>query len=449
MPEIQYRPFEVKVRAALDNLEARTNPKKTKILYQNLGSKISKMRDTNDQLENEVESEKQKLNSILMRIKEKESLLDEIRTKKIELTGKSTEGVTSNEKKITEVTYNEKKIKENAINFFDKKYEELVKYKNTKIAESQLENDTNQLKVIQDGDHKKNILIDRINHIRKETQEIKSKIDVLRVENEQNEGNLKYIINLKEEQAEEMNKISEEANRYLKEKSELYNELKQLNEKIEKDKTIFEGKIKELNKMIDQTKKLKDYYESIAIEKFSERKLSHEKRDNKVTKSEKKLNELNELLYEKKQILISLNFNRIIWLKKQDTLNQIIEKMKKETGQDTLEKLSEYLELSKKTNELFETDIQVLNEKKTVLEKQIYDIKEEITEVENQVNDNSTKLYQQIDKYKQDVTQAVENEHKYNKKINALNKVIALLSIGFEKVFHKLNFYNEEILESV
>ena len=128
---------------------------------------------------------------------------------------------------------------------------------------------------------------------------------------------------------------------------------------------------------------------------------------------------------------------------------QIIEKVKKETGQDTLEKLSEYLELSNKTNELFETDIKQLYEKKTTLEKQIVDIKEEITEIENQVNDNSTKLIQQIEKYQEDVSQAKADEEKYNKKIFVLNKVINLLSMGFEKLYQKLNFYNETIDDKV
>ena len=66
-----------------------------------------------------------------------------------------------------------------------------------------------------------------------------------------------------------MNKISEEANLYLKKKSTINEELINLNKQIDNDKKEHETKMQELNKMIDNTKKIKEFHETMAFEKFA------------------------------------------------------------------------------------------------------------------------------------------------------------------------------------
>ena len=77
-----------------------------------------------------------------------------------------------------------------------------------------------------------------------------------------------------------------------------------------------------------------------------------------------------ELINTKKKT-VHLNFCKLVLLKKQSELNKIIEKVKKETGIDNLDKLSSDLQLSTKTNSLFENDLINLENQKQELEKNI------------------------------------------------------------------------------
>ena len=93
-----------------------------------------------------------------------------------------------------------------------------------------------------------------------------------------------------------MNKISEVANGYLQNKGTINEEFGKLNVKtlIQKKRTM-----KELTKMIDNTKKIKEFYETLFIRIF-------------------------------------LNY----FITKQAELNEVIEKVNIETGLDKLDKLS-------------------------------------------------------------------------------------------------------------
>ena len=65
-----------------------------------------------------------------------------------------------------------------------------------------------------------------------------------------------------------MNKISEEANRYLQKKGTINEELVKLNKKIDSEKIEHEAKMQELTKMIDNTKKIKEFHETLFIRIF-------------------------------------------------------------------------------------------------------------------------------------------------------------------------------------
>ena len=172
----------------------------------------------------------------------------------------------------------------------------------------------------------------------------------------------------KENQTKEMDVISEEANKYLVEKGNINKNIMELNEKIDSQKEVYETKMEDLNKMIDNTKRIKEFHETLALEKFA--KTSYNKKNayassqptTKLVEEEKKLEDLNKELKKKKRQTVYLNFSRLILVKKQKELNNIIEKVKSQTGIENLDKLSEYLELSSKTNKLFETDLKKLNE---------------------------------------------------------------------------------------
>ena len=131
-----------------------------------------------------------------------------------------------------------------------------------------------------------------------------------------------------------------------------------------------------------------------------------------------KFKEINKQLKKKKRTTAYLNFSRIILLKKQKELNEIIEKIKSQTGIENLDKLSEYLDLSTKTNKLFETDIKNLNEQKIQIEEKIDNIKKEIQESQSILMDTSTKKFQHIQKLK------VYNYFTHNRKKNYSKKKI-------------------------
>ena len=72
--------------------------------------------------------------------------------------------------------------------------------------------------------------------------------------------------------------------------------------------------------------------------------------------------------------------------------------MKKETGIDNLDKLSSDLQLSTKTNSLFENDLVNLEKQKKELEDKIEIKKKEIKNAYNILNDTSTKKNEYMEK---------------------------------------------------
>ena len=66
-----------------------------------------------------------------------------------------------------------------------------------------------------------------------------------------------------------MDKISEEANKYLAEKDTVNKNLIDLNQKIDEQKQLYELEMQNINKMIDNTKKIKQFHQNMAVEKFS------------------------------------------------------------------------------------------------------------------------------------------------------------------------------------
>ena len=110
----------------------------------------------------------------------------------------------------------------------------------------------------------------------------------------------------KENQTKEMDVISEEANKYLVEKGNINKNIMELNEKIDSQKAVYETKMEDLNKMIDNTKRIKEFHETLALEKFaktsSNRKNTYSSAQptTKLVEEEKKLEDLNKELKKKK-----------------------------------------------------------------------------------------------------------------------------------------------------
>jgi chromosome segregation ATPase len=173
--------------------------------------------------------------------------------------------------------------------------------------------------------------------------------------------------------------------------------------------------------------------------------LPNQKATNKIAEEQNKLMELNKELKKKKQETVYLNFCKMILFKKQQSLNQIIEKIKSETGVENLENLSKYLELSSKTNELFETDLKSLNEQKKNLENSIESIKVDIREADCVLNDTSTKKFEFLDKLKSDLQKEEETREKLNKKLFMLNRIMDIISSAFREVCLKLNFFDTNL----
>jgi len=129
-------------------------------------------------------------------------------------------------------------------------------------------------------------------------------------------------------------------------------------------------------------------------------------------------------------------------LKKQKELNNIIEKVKSQTGIENLDKLSEYLELSSKTNKLFETDLKKLNEHKEGLEKQIDKVKEEIQQCQCILMDTSSKKESYQKKLMDELKKEEDKRASLNKKFHSMNVLIDILSRVLKNLCNNLK-YNE------
>ena len=156
----------------------------------------------------------------------------------------------------------------------NQKYQEVFK-KNTLVIEKKqinpsiLVKDPLVNKIYTENEKEVTHLQDNLNGYIKKIDDISGQINLLRVENDKLKNNLKEIVKLKEERSKEMDKISEEANKYLAEKDTVNKNLIDLNQKIDEQKQLYELEMQNINKMIDNTKKIKQFHQNMAVEKFS------------------------------------------------------------------------------------------------------------------------------------------------------------------------------------
>ena len=121
-----------------------------------------------------------------------------------------------------------------------------------------------------------------------------------------------------------------------------------------------------------------------------------------------------------------LNFCKLVLLKKQSELNKIIEKVKKETGIDNLDKLSSDLQLSTKTNSLFESDLVNLEKQKKELEDKIEIKKKEIKNAYNILNDTSTKKNEYMEKLEKELKDEEAKKDLLNRRLYLENIILKL-----------------------
>jgi hypothetical protein len=405
---------------------------------------VSKLREINDEYEKKIRDQENEIKLLDERIKKKKDLLD----KDMRGQGKSKDNIKLHDSQWVNDLYNEL-LEKNEISM--------------QINQNHIQNDPLLKKTYQQKENELSQLKTHLNNLVKKTNHIKNEIDVLRKENNKHKNNLDLILEKKDKQNKEMNKISEEANKYLAKKGTINEELIKLNKKIDAEKTEHESKMQELNKMIDNTKKIKEFHETLAFEKFSN---NSKKKDNiknfinnniindnnqtekpasKMEEEKQKLKELeNELLRTKKRT-VHLNISKLILLKKQAQLNEIIDKVKQETGIDNLDKLSSDLQLSTKTNSLFESDLNTLHKQKEELENNIQIKKKEIQDAYSILNDTTTKKEAYKNKLEQELKNEEEKKLLLNKRLYALNRMIDLMSKGFKNICEKLNFFDKNL----
>jgi chromosome segregation ATPase len=399
-----------------------------KNLYQSIGTRVSRLREINENYEKKISEQGSELKELEETIRQKEKLLEEIRFHKGNLTrGFKDEQLNELKEKDTIKFYNKEKVNtstKESEEFFNRQYNEMLNNKDfvMKINENHIQNDPSLKKIYIEKEREVSDLQNKLNSIVKKTDTVKKEIDALRLENHKNSTNLQDLLQKKQAQTDEMDRISEEANKYLKEKGNVNKELIELNEKIDNQKMTYENKMKELNKMIDNTKKMKEFHETLAIEKFSKTSNNFRKNNlmsdydstkksiNIIQEETQILEDLENQLKNKKKYSVYLNFNRFILLKKQNQLKEVIKKVRNQTGIENLDKLSEYLELSSKTNKLFENDLKNLNEQKKEIEVKIDQMKKEIQSTQDKVNDTSTKKFEYIDSLKVELEQEEKNK---------------------------------------
>jgi chromosome segregation ATPase len=414
--------------------DANSPKKKKRGVYQNIGSRVSKLREVNDNYQKKIQSQEEELKMLDQRIAAKNYILE------------------------TEMRDN-KKLKDSE--WVRNMYDEMVRKNEIimRVNHNHVQNDPELKKVYNEKQAEVSSLQNKLNNLIKKTESVKSDINILRIENSKFKTNLDRILAKKEKQSKEMDKISEEANKFLKEKGTISKQLVELNNKIDNKKINYEIKMQELNHMIDNTKKIKEFHENMAVEKFSKSTFRNtfgqsmnsslsnmeSKSTNKLFEEQSHLNELNRELRTKKAQTVYLNFCRFILFKKGQELYKIIEKIKSETGVESLENLSKYLELSTKTNKLFETDLKSLTEQKELIEKQIEDIKIDIQKASCVLNDTSTKKFEYLDKLQNDFNKEEELKDNLNKKLYMLNRIIELLADGFKEICLKLNFFDTNL----
>lgn len=403
-----------------------------KNLYQNIGTRVSKLREINENYKQKIQGQKQEIFIFDERIEEKQKILAQIREAK----------------------------KINNKEYINQKYLELFKKDNLKLEKKSL----NQFLLIKDplirkvyNENEKEVahLQDNLNGLIKKTDDISSQINKLRLDNHKLQENLDNILKLKEERSKEMDKISDEANKYLQEKDTVNKNLIDLNQKIDEQKQQYELEMQNINKMIDNTKKIKQFHQNMAVEKFSKPNTkknffgsesnAHGGTGNKITEEKNKLEELTKELAKKKRITVYLNFSRFILFKKQQELQKIVEEVKQQTGIESLDSLSKYLEMSTKTNKLFESDIKNLNEQKDVLEKKIVSVQQELQNSQCFLNDTSTKKFEYLEKIRNEIKAEELVKNEMNRKLFTMNRVIDVLAVGFKKTCLSMKFFDVEM----
>lgn len=431
-----------------------------KNLYQSIGTRVSKLREINENYEKKIIDQQQELNSLDSKIEEKEKLLEEIRIHKANLQRgfEDTQLTKLAEDNEYYRFFNKEKIAfstKESEEYFENLYAKLSKNNefSMKINSNHIQNDPGLRKIYLEKERELSELQNKLNSIVKKTDIVKKDIDALRLENHKNSTNLKELLEKKKIQTAEMDRISEEANRYLKEKGNINADLVKINDEIDKNKLDYENKLKELNKMIDNTKKIKEFHETLAIEKFS-KTTNQFKKNNLTSEGEKKtiniieqesqqLEEIKNQLSKKKKVTAYLNLNKLVLLKKQQQLKEVIKKVRNQTGIENLDKLSEYLELSSKTNELFKNDLKNLNKQKESIEANISKMKIEIENMQEKVNDTTSKKFEYINNLKLELEKEEKNREIYNKKLYTLNRMIDIITKGFKEVCVKLNLADE------
>jgi hypothetical protein len=211
--------------------------------------------------------------------------------------------------------------------------------------------------------------------------------------------------------------------------------------------------MQELSKMIDNTKKIKEFHETLAFEKFSNNNAYRQgsgaspgkKPTSKMAEEQQKLKDKEIELINTKKKTVHLNFCKLVLLKKQSELNKIIEKVKKETGIDNLDKLSSDLQLSTKTNSLFENDLINLEKQKKELEENIEVKKKEIKNAYNILNDTSIKKNEYMEKLEKELKDEEAKKDLLNRRLYSLNRMIELMSKGFKNICEKLNFFDKDL----
>ena len=411
-----------------------TGENNLKNLYENVGTKVSKLREINDSYELKIKEQEKEIQLLDEQIKEKKHILEH------DMRG---QGGKKGQIKLHDSKW---------VNDLYKKLLETGEIK-MQINQNHNQNDPSLKKANQQKESELSQLKNHLNNLIKKTEHIKNEINILRIENNKHQKNLDLILEKKEKQNKEMNKISEEANRYLLKKGTINEELIKLNKKIDQEKLEHESKMQELSKMIDNTKKIKEFHETLAFEKFSNNNAYRQsnsvspgkKPTSKMAEEQQKLRDKEQELINTKKKTVHLNFCKLVLLKKQSELNKIIERVKKETGIDNLDKLSSDLQLSTKTNSLFENDLINLENQKKELEKNIELKKKEIQDAYCILNDTSSKKNEYMEKLEKELKDEEAKKELLNKRLYSLNKMIELMSIGFKNICNKLNFFDKNL----
>lgn len=409
--------------------------KNFKNLYQNIGTRVSKLRELNDSYINKLNSQKGELYVYEERLQEKLKLLEQLRQARLK---------------------NDKK-------FFNEKYKELLA-KNTidlKIHSNHVLHDADLKKLHEDNEQDISNLKNKLNGLLSNSKDIKDKINLYRIENNKLEISLSNIMRRKEERAKKMDLISKEANNYLKEKDVVNKKILELNTKIEELKETHENKVFEIKQMIDDSKRIKQLQENFAFEKFAinnnnnnvnfrpnnssiTAKANNSESNtsiNKINEEQIKLDNLNSDFKKKKRMNVYLNFSKMIIWKKQQNLHDMIEKVKRETGCENLDKLSEYLAISTKSNKLFETDLEKLNQDKKAIEDKISDLKLKIESCKCELNDTSSQKFQHMEKLKTEIVKENKLKDIMNRKLYNMNRIVDLLAIGLKNICTKINHF--------